>query len=268
VLLRGALGGCPDSVKTGLKRWGRLALAVFISAASALAFPQDRAGTEAVVLWVRREPVSAALLLERDESPRPTTLEGLGRLEPSFATLGASPVEPGGETLDQVALRRYPQASRIEHVQTAGNSSGLADGAAALLVVSEDYARDHGLTPRARLRAIASSGSEPVIMLTGPIPSTERALKVAGMAVGDVDLWEINEAFAAVVLKVARELRIDLDRVDVNGGAIALGHPLGATGAMLTGTALDELERRGLGTAAITMCIGGGQGVTVILERI
>jgi acetyl-CoA C-acetyltransferase len=142
------------------------------------------------------------------------------------------------------------------------------DGAAAVLLASEDYVRAHGLKPRARVRAFATAGSEPVIMLTAPTPASRKALRQAGMEPGDIDLWEINEAFAAVPLQTIRNLGIDPERVNVNGGAIALGHPLGATGAMLLGTALDELERRGLGTALITLCIGGGQGIAAIVERV
>ncbi|HEY9897992.1 MAG TPA: acetyl-CoA C-acetyltransferase [Pantanalinema sp.] len=216
-----------------------------------------------------RDPLSGAIALEADELPRAeTTRSALAGLKASFEGMGATAVGPAGETLDQLALARYPQAEAIRHVHTAGNSSGLADGAAAVLLASEDYVRRHGLKPRARIRAMATQGSEPVIMLTGPEPATRKALKAAGMRAEDVDLWEINEAFAAVVLQVMRALELDPARVNVNGGAIALGHPLGATGAMLLGTALDELERRGLGTALVTMCIGGGQGIATVIERI
>jgi acetyl-CoA C-acetyltransferase len=215
-----------------------------------------------------RDPATGSLLLDKDELPRPTTMEGLARLEPSFAAMGAMPAGPNGESFDDMARVRYGEVSSITHVHTAGNSSGLADGAGAILIASREYAEAHGLPVRARIRAIASSGSEPVIMLKGPIPSTEKALRAAGMSPGDIDLWEINEAFAAVVLSIEAAFKLDHAKVNVNGGAIALGHPLGATGAMLVGTAVDELERAGLGTAAVTMCIGGGQGVTVILERL
>ena len=207
--------------------------------------------------------------LDRDEFPRPdTTLEGLAKLEPSFAKMGASPVGPSGETLDELALVRYPSAKAIQHVHHAGNSSGIVDGAAAVLFASEAYVKRTGAKPRARVRATATIGSEPVIMLTAPAPASERALKKAGMQARDIDLWEINEAFAAIPLNTIRRLGIDPERVNVNGGAIALGHPLGATGAILLGTALDELERRGLATALITLCIGGGMGIATIIERI
>jgi acetyl-CoA C-acetyltransferase len=199
--------------------------------------------------------------IERDELPRPdTTAEGLAKLAPSFALLG--------ETFDPIALKAYPQAKAIRHVHTAGNSSGLADGAGVVVLASEKYVKETGAKPRARIRAQAIVGSEPVIMLTAPAPASEKALRAAGMTVKDVDLWEINEAFAAVVLQTTRALELDPARVNVNGGAIALGHPLGATGAMLIGTALDELERRGGSTAVVTMCIGGGQGIATVLERV
>ncbi|WP_437277379.1 acetyl-CoA C-acetyltransferase [Sorangium sp. So ce375] len=208
-------------------------------------------------------------LLDRDEHPRAgATMEALAKLEPAFASLGSTPMGPGGETVDALALARYPQVGSIRHVHTAGNSSGIVDGAAVVLLASGDYVKAHGLTPRARIRATATAGAEPVIMLTAPAPASERALKKAGMQARDVDLWEINEAFAAVPLQTARKLDIDLDRVNVNGGAIALGHPLGATGACLIGTALDELEREGKATALITLCIGGGMGVATIIERV
>ncbi|HET6232303.1 MAG TPA: acetyl-CoA C-acetyltransferase [Longimicrobiaceae bacterium] len=216
-----------------------------------------------------RDPETGTVALDRDEHPRPeTTAESLAGLDPAFVKAGATPVGPAGETLDEVALIKYPQAGRIQHVHTAGNSSGIVDGAAAVLLASGEYAKAHGLRPRARIRAMATLGTEPVIMLTAPAPTSRKALAKAGMSVGDIDLWEINEAFAAVVLQTTRELGVDIDRVNVNGGAIALGHPLGATGAILLGTVLDELERRDLATALVTLCIGGGQGVATIIERV
>jgi len=216
-----------------------------------------------------RDPETGTVVLEKDEHPRPETAqEGLAALAPSFTALGATQVPGSAETLDEIALQQYPQAQAIRHVHTAGNSSGIVDGAAAVLLASEDYVREQGVNPRARIRAMATIGSEPVIMLTAPAPASRKALRQAGMEPGDIDLWEINEAFAAVPLQTLRELGIDPARVNVNGGAIALGHPLGATGAMLLGTALDELERQGLGTALITLCIGGGQGIATVIERI
>ncbi|HEY0558206.1 MAG TPA: acetyl-CoA C-acetyltransferase [Thermoanaerobaculia bacterium] len=220
-------------------------------------------------LFAVKDPATGAVLLEKDEYPRhDTSIEGLAALNPAFVNLGAMPVGPAGETLDQIARARYPQLSSIHHVHTAGNASGIVDGAAAVLIGSRGYADSHGLKPRARIRAMATIGSEPLIMLTAPTPASRKALAKAGMEVGDIDLWEINEAFAVVPLQTIRSLGIDPERVNVNGGAIALGHPLGATGAMLLGTALDELERRDLNTALITLCIGGGQGIATIIERV
>ena len=208
-------------------------------------------------------------LLDKDEHPRfGATIEALTKLEAAFVGMGAAPVGANGETLDQIACKRYPAVSAINHVHTAGNSSGIVDGAAAVVLASGDYAKAHGLKPRARIRAAATAGAEPVIMLTAPAPASERALKKAGMSVKDIDLWEINEAFATVPLQTAKKLGIDPDRINVNGGAIALGHPLGATGAILIGTALDELERTGKATALITLCIGGGMGIATIIERV
>jgi len=215
------------------------------------------------------DPASGKLLLSRDESPRAdTTADGLARLSAAFVQMGASAVGPNGETLDQIALSAFPQAKEVRHLHSAGNSSGLADGAGAVVIASEAYVRDHGIKPRARIRSIATVGSDPVLMLTGPAPASEKALRAAGMTARDVDLWEINEAFAAVVLQTTRKLGIDPDRVNVNGGAIALGHPLGATGAMLLGTAIDELERADKQIALVTMCIGGGQGIATVVERV
>jgi acetyl-CoA C-acetyltransferase len=202
------------------------------------------------------------LVLDRDEHIRPdTTLEALAQLKPSFAEMG----EIG---FDAVAQLRYPGVERIRHVHTAGNSSGIVDGAALVLVGSREKGEALGLKPRARIVAAAVTGSEPTIMLTGPMPATRKALAKAGMTTADIDLFEVNEAFASVVLKFARDMNVDLDRINVNGGAIAMGHPLGATGAMLLGTALDELERRQKATALITLCVGGGMGIATIIERV
>jgi acetyl-CoA C-acetyltransferase len=229
----------------------------------------QREGHFAKSLFPVYDPETGKVALERDEYPRPsTTLEGLSQLEPAFAELGQVGVGFKGETYDELALQRYPQLQQINHVHTAGNSSGIVDGAAAVLVASAEYARAHGLKPRARIRAMATIGSEPIIMLTGPAPASRKALSMAGMTTHDIDLWEINEAFAAIPLQTMRSLELDPERVNVNGGAIALGHPLGATGAILLGTALDELERRDLNTALITLCIGGGQGIATIIERV
>jgi acetyl-CoA C-acetyltransferase len=203
------------------------------------------------------------MLLEHDEHMRPqTTLAALTALPPAFAALG----EAG---YDAVALGKYPALTSIEHVHTAGNSSGIVDGAAVVLVGSRAAGEALGLQPRARIRATAVVGDEPTIMLTGPAPATQRALQRAAMAIGDVDLIECNEAFAAVVLNFMRAAGVeDVDKVNVNGGAIALGHPLGATGAILLMTLLDELERRDLRTGLVTLCAGGGMGIATIIERV
>ncbi|PIQ28699.1 acetyl-CoA acetyltransferase [bacterium (Candidatus Blackallbacteria) CG17_big_fil_post_rev_8_21_14_2_50_48_46] len=220
-------------------------------------------------LFAVQDPETGAILLERDEYPRPDTqLEGLASLKPAFEKMGAMAVGPQGETLDHIALLKYPQAGTIPHVHTAGNSSGIVDGAAAVLLVSDRYLQQNGCKPRAKIRAMATHGSEPLIMLTGPAEVSQKALKQAGMSVADIDLWEINEAFAVVPLQTMQALNLSPEKVNIWGGAIALGHPLGATGAILLGTVLDALEAKGLGTALITLCIGGGQSIATIIERI
>jgi len=210
-----------------------------------------------------------SVALAKDEHPRAdTTMESLAGLKPAFVDMGAMAMGPNGETVDQLALQRYSDTKAIEHVHTAGNSSGIVDGAAVVLMGSAEWGKRAGLKPRARIRAMATAGAEPVIMLTAPAPASKKALDRAGMKASDIDLWEINEAFAVVPLQTSRKLGIDLDRVNVNGGAIALGHPLGATGAILLGTVLDELERANKQTALITLCIGGGMGIATIIERV
>ncbi len=207
--------------------------------------------------------INGVTVLDHDEHRRPgSTIEGLGKLKPAFAGIG----ELGG--FDAVALQKYHSVERINHVHTGGNSSGIVDGAALVLVGSEQVGKTFGLTPRARIVATASIGSEPTIMLTGPTPATEKVLKTAGLKPEDIDLWELNEAFASVVLKWIKDLHLDEEKVNVNGGAIAMGHPLGATGAMLVGTVVDELERRQARRALVTLCIGGGMGVATIIERV
>jgi len=201
-------------------------------------------------------------ILERDETIRPdTSLEKLGQLAPSFAKIGAM-------GFDAVALRKYPQVARIEHVHHAGNSSGIVDGAALVLVGSEEAGKRLGLAPRARIVSAALVGTDPTIMLTGPVPATRKALRKAGLGVDDIDLFEVNEAFAAVVMRFMRELDVPEEKINVNGGAIAMGHPLGATGAMLLGTLIDELERRQLRRGLVTLCVGGGMGIATIVERL
>ena len=207
--------------------------------------------------------------LARDEHPRAdTTLEGLGGLRAAFVQMGATPCGPNQETMDELALARYPKVGKIEHVHTGGNSSGIVDGAAVVLLGSREWGKSAGLKPRARIVNMATAGAEPIIMLTAPAPASRKALARAGMQVGDIDLWEINEAFATVPLQTMRKLGVDPEQVNVNGGAIALGHPLGATGAALLGTAVDELERSNKATALITLCIGGGMGIATIIERV
>ena len=202
-------------------------------------------------------------VLAHDEYMRPeTTMEDLAKLNPAFTVPG----EQAG--FDAVAIQRYPEVERINHVHHAGNSSGIVDGAAAVLVGSKEMGEKLGLKPRAKIRAFASIGSEPTIMLTGPAPASEKALKRAGMSVNDIDLYELNEAFAAVVLRYMQALGIPHDKINVNGGAIAMGHPLGATGAMILGTLLDEMERRGAATGLATLCVGAGMGTATIIELV
>jgi acetyl-CoA C-acetyltransferase len=202
-------------------------------------------------------------VLDHDEHMRPnTTVGSLAALRPSFAAMG----DQGG--FDAVALQRYHWVERIDHVHHAGNSSGIVDGAALVLVGSEAIGRRLGLTPRGRVVATATSGADSTIMLTGPIPATRKLLDRVGLTVDDIDLFEINEAFAAVPLRYAKDLGIPDEKLNVNGGAIAMGHPLGATGAMLVGTMLDELERRQQRRAVVTLCVGGGMGVATLVERL
>lgn len=203
------------------------------------------------------------LMLDHDELMRPeTTTADLSALKPAFAKIG----ELAG--FDAVAMQKYTEVERIDHVHHAGNSSGIVDGAAMVLVGSEKAGRAGGLTPRGRVVAGAVAGSDPTLMLTGPVPATHKALAAAGLTLDDIAVFEVNEAFASVVLNYAKKLDIDPDRINVNGGAIAMGHPLGATGAMLTGMALDELERLGERYALVTLCIGAGMGVATIIERL
>ncbi|MCO5207443.1 MAG: acetyl-CoA C-acetyltransferase [Anaerolineae bacterium] len=232
----------------------------------ALLSQQRAAEAEACGYFTSRIAVQDAdgtIILDRDEYARPdTTLETLGALRPAFQQMGEN-------LFDAMALRKYPQVDHIEHVHTAGNSSGIVDGAALVLVGSAEKGRQLNLTPRARIVSAALVGTEPTIMLIGPAPASQKALQMAGMKIDDIDLIECNEAFAAVPLRFMREMGLDsAEKVNVNGGAIALGHPLGATGAMLLGTALDELERRNKETALITLCAGGGMGIATVIERV
>jgi acetyl-CoA C-acetyltransferase len=209
------------------------------------------------------EDVNGLTILDKDEHMRPTTdMQSLGQLKPSFVQMG----ELAG--FDAVGIQAHPEIEFVNHVHHAGNSSGIVDGAAAVLVGSKAGGKSAGVKPRAKIRAFASIGSDPALMLTGPIDVTERVLKKSGMKISDIDVFEVNEAFAAVVLRFLQYFELDRSRVNVNGGAIAMGHPLGATGAMLLGTALDELERTGKSTALITLCIGAGMGTATIIERV
>ena len=201
------------------------------------------------------------VILAQDEFIKPhTTLEGLGALKSAFEQMG-------GMGFDQVALTRYPQVERIDHVHHAGNSSGIVDGAAAVLIGSEAAGKVHGFTPRARIVAAALSGADPTIMLTGPMPAARKALAKAGLTIDQIDLFEVNEAFAAVVMRFMKEMKVPHEKVNVNGGAIAMGHPLGATGAMILSTLIDELHRRNLRYGLATLCVGGGMGIATIVER-
>jgi acetyl-CoA C-acetyltransferase len=207
--------------------------------------------------------VNGLPILAKDEHMRPeTTMQSLAALKPSFVQMG----EMGG--FDAVAIQKHPEVEFINHVHHAGNSSGIVDGAAAVLLGNSKAGKKADLKPRARIRAFANIGSEPAIMLTGPVDVTKKVLKRAGMTLADIDLFELNEAFASVVLRFMQAFDIDHGKINVNGGAIALGHPLGATGAMILGTVLDELERRGLSTALVTLCIGAGMGTATIIERV
>lgn len=208
--------------------------------------------------------VNGLTILDYDEFMRPSTdMQSLGALKPSFKEQGE--VMPG---FDAIALMKYPHLERINHIHHAGNSSGIVDGAAAVLLGDKDFGARWGLKPRARLRATAKIGTDPTIMLTGPVPVTEKILRDSGMTIGDIDLFEVNEAFASVVMRFEQAFNIDHDRVNVNGGSIAMGHPLGATGAMILGTLIDELERTDKSVGLATLCIGSGMGAATIIERV
>lgn len=236
------------------------ALAVESQKRAAIAWDEGRFDKSVVSI----KDQNGLTILDRDEYMRPgTDMQTLGALKPAFKDMGE--VMPG---FDAVALLKYPHMEKINHVHHAGNSSGIVDGAAALLVGSKEFGEKHDLKPRARIRATAKIGTDPTIMLTGPVPVTEKILADSGMIISDIDLFEVNEAFAAVVLRFMQAFDVDNSKVNVNGGAIALGHPLGATGAMIIGTALDELERTGKGTALATLCVASGMGAATIIERV
>ncbi len=236
------------------------ALAVESQARAAKAWEEDRFGKSII----RVTDQNGLPILERDEYMRPgTDMQALGSLNPAFQQMGE--VMPG---FDTVALMKYPHLERINHIHHAGNSSGIVDGAAALLIGNAEFGERNGLKARARIRATAKIGTDPTIMLTGPVPVTEKILADSGMAISDIDLFEVNEAFSAVVLRFMQAFDVSPDRVNVNGGAIAMGHPLGATGAIILGTLLDELERSGKGTGLATLCVASGMGAATVIERI
>jgi acetyl-CoA C-acetyltransferase len=244
----------------GFSRDDADALAVESQKRAAQAWQEERFARSVVPVT----DINGLTILDRDETIRPgTDMQTLGALKPSFKDMGET--MPG---FDAVALMKYPHLERIEHIHHAGNSSGIVDGAAALLVGNKAFGEARGLRPRARIRATAKIGTDPTIMLTGPVPATQKILADSGMAISDIDLFEVNEAFSSVVLRFMQAFDVGHDRVNVNGGAIAMGHPLGATGAIILGTLLDELERTGKGTGLATLCVASGMGAATIIERI
>jgi acetyl-CoA C-acetyltransferase len=259
-------GVCADAIATleGITREAVDALALESQRRAAVALKEGRFDKSLVA--VHNDDGSVAL--DHEEFPRPnTTLEGLAGLKPSFEALADVPLNDAGLTFRSLVLQKYPDL-KINHIHHAGNSSGVVDGSAALLLASPDYAQANGLKARARVVAIANQGDCPTLMLNAPVPAARRVLAKAGLTIDDIDLWEINEAFAVVAEKFMRDLNLDRDKVNVNGGAMALGHPIGATGSMLIGTVLDELERRGLQRGLVTMCAGGGMAPAIIIERV
>jgi len=259
-------GVCADAVATleGIGREDLDALALESQARADRAIREGR--FQRSLVPVHHE--DGRLALDREEFPRPqTTLEGLAALKPAFEAMAEHPLDDTGVTYGSLIRQVYPDL-RIRHVHHAGNSSGVVDGAAAVLLASPDYARRHGLKPRARVVAMANMGDCPTLMLNGPVPAARKVLAKAGLRIEDIDLFEINEAFAVVAEKFIRDLRLDRDKVNVNGGAMALGHPIGATGSILIGTMVDELERRDLRRGLVTMCAAGGMAPAIVVERI
>ena len=258
-------GVCADAIATieGIPREDLDALAVESQRRAAVAIEEGRFDKSLVPVL----NLDGSVALDREEYPRPqTTLESLAGLAPSFPGVADYRHAEGALTFRELINARYPDVD-IQHVHHAGNSSGVVDGSAAILMASADYAAAHGLTPRARIVATATTGDDPTLMLNAPVPATEKVLARAGMTLDDIDLFEVNEAFAVVAERYIRKLGIDRDKINVNGGAMALGHPIGATGAMLIGTVLDELERRDLHVGLVTMCTGGGMAPAIIIER-
>jgi acetyl-CoA C-acetyltransferase len=259
-------GVCGDLIATleGFTRENVDALALESQRRADVAIKEGRFNRSLVPVYAD----DGSLALDHEQFPRPqTTAEGLAGLRPAFAGMYEMELTEDGESYGKLVRRAYPDIE-INHVHTAGNSSGVVDGAGALVLASPDYARAHGLKPRARIRALATLGDDPTLMLNAPVPAARKALARAGMQVSDIDLFEINEAFAVVPLKFMRDLNIDPAIVNVNGGAMALGHPIGATGAIILGTLLDELERRDLAVGLVTMCAAGGMAPAAIIERI
>ena len=208
------------------------------------------------------------VVLDKEEYPRPeTTLQGLGELQPAFTKIADVPLDANGTTFRGLVNQKYPDVE-IQHFHHAGNSSGVVDGAAAVLIASKEYAQKHGLKPRARIVQTANMGDDPTLMLNAPVPAAKKVLEKAGMTKDDIDLYEINEAFAVVAAKFVKDLELDWDKVNVNGGSIALGHPIGATGSILIGTMVDELERQNKKTGLVTMCAAGGMAPAIIIERV
>jgi acetyl-CoA C-acetyltransferase len=259
-------GICADAIATleGISRQAVDELALVSQQRAAVAIAEGRFNKSLVPVY--RE--DGTLALDHEEFPRPnTTMEGLSALKPSFAAMAQIPINEEGLTMGGLINQVYPDLT-IEHVHHAGNSSGVVDGAGAILLASPAYAAKHGMKPRARVVAMANVGDSPTLMLNAPVPAARKVLQKAGLTIDDIDLWEINEAFSVVAEKFIRDLKLDRDKVNVNGGAMALGHPIGATGSMLIGTVLDELERRDLKRGLVTMCAAGGMAPAIIVERV
>jgi acetyl-CoA C-acetyltransferase len=259
-------GVCADAIASieGISREAVDALALESQRRAAVAIAEGRFDKSLVPVY----NLDGTVALDKEEFPRPqTTAEGLASLKPSFTQIADMPLDEQGTTFRKLINQRYPDV-QIEHIHHAGNSSGVVDGAGALLLCSPDYAKKQGWKPRARILASINMGDCPTLMLNAPVPAAKKALERAGLTVDDIDLWEINEAFAVVAEKFIRDLKLDREKVNVNGGAMALGHPIGATGSLLIGTILDELERRDLKRGLVTMCAAGGMAPAVIIERI
>ncbi len=259
-------GVCADAIASmeGITREAVDALALESQKRAAIAIAEGRFDKSLVPVY----NLDGTVALDKEEFPRPqTTAEGLASLKPSFTQIADMPLDEQGTTFRKLINQRYPDV-KIEHIHHAGNSSGVVDGAGALLMCSPDYAKKQGWKPRAKIVAAINMGDCPTLMLNAPVPAAKKALERAGLTVDDIDLWEINEAFAVVAEKFIRDLKLDRDKVNVNGGAMALGHPIGATGSLLIGTILDELERRDLKRGLVTMCAAGGMAPAVIIERI